>query len=343
MRYFILISLILLAGCAPVKKDTVAKVFNSGIKGNYPEGSVVAKYGKLCVIGTKLCDNKGNPVQLMGMSTHDITTSYAYITPQTVSYLAKSWKIDVLRIAMYYDNEKYANNPEEVKSRVKSIVDICESNGIYVIIDWHTLSDKNPLKHKEKAKAFFDEMSYLYGEKDHVIYEICNEPNGEDVHWNNAIKPYAMEVIPVIRKHDGDAIILVGTGTWSQDIDEPALDPLPYSNVMYVFHFYANSHKQELRERVISVADKIPLFCSEWGTTGNTGLSGFNPEESRIWLELLAKYKISWCNWAFWAAADDCAAIKIFKLKAGSLESGDITDDMLSKSGRFVRDWLTNR
>ncbi|MGC8770806.1 MAG: glycoside hydrolase family 5 protein [Brevinematia bacterium] len=342
----IFLSIFLIFSCSgkEVKSTTTKKkVNNSGIKGSYPENSVVAKYGKLKVIGTKLCDSKGNPVQLMGMSTHDITTSYAYITPETIKYLTTKWKIDILRIAMYYDNESYANRPEEVKSTVKNIVDLCETNGIYVIIDWHTLSDKNPLKHKEKAKAFFKEMSYLYGEKDHVIYEICNEPNGEEVKWKNAIKPYAMEVIPIIREHDDDAIILVGTATWSQDIEEPVLDPLPFDNVMYVFHFYANTHKQELRDRVLSVVDKIPLFCSEWGTTGSTGLSGFNPEESTKWLKLLAEYKISWCNWAFWAAVDDCAAINISKIKAGSLESGEIDDKMLSKSGRFVRDWLTNR
>ena len=200
-------------------------------------------------------------------------------------------------------------------------------------------------------------MSSLYGAKKHIFYEICNEPNGEDVHWDNAIRPYAMEVIPVIRSHDDHSVILVGTGTWSQDIHElvreplPAWSPddpkavpspLPYINTMYVFHFYANSHKQELRDRVEAVATKIPLFCTEWGTTGNTGLSGFNPEESTKWMQLLNKYGISWCNWAFWAAQDDCAALNIWKLKAGTLQSGEIPDKMLTPSGKFVKSWVTN-
>ena len=80
---------------------------------------------------------------------------------------------------------------------------------MYVIIDWHILSDSNPLQNKEEAKKFFGEMAERYQGYDNVIYEICNEPNS-GASWND-IKNYANEVIPVIREKDQDAIILVGT------------------------------------------------------------------------------------------------------------------------------------
>ena len=87
---------------------------------------------------------------------------------------------------------------------------------MYVIIDWHILHDLDPNVYKEDAKDFFNEMSAKYADYDNVIYEICNEPNG-GTNWNS-VKNYANEIIPVIRANDSDAIIIVGTPNWSQDV-----------------------------------------------------------------------------------------------------------------------------
>lgn len=77
---------------------------------------------------------------------------------------------------------------------------------MYVIIDWHILSDGNPKKNQSKAKAFFKKMSNKYRKEKHVFYEICNEPNG-GVQWKT-IKSYAKSVIKVIRKADKNAVVL---------------------------------------------------------------------------------------------------------------------------------------
>ncbi len=91
---------------------------------------------------------------------------------------------------------------------------------MYVIIDWHILSDGNPMQHIDDAVDFFGEMSERYKDSNAVLYEICNEPNG-NVTWNDNVKPYAETVIPVIRANT-NAIILVGSPTWSQDLHEAA-------------------------------------------------------------------------------------------------------------------------
>ena len=92
-------------------------------------------------------------------------------------------------------------------------------------------------------------MAGRYKDYNNVIYEICNEPN--NCSWQD-IKNYAMEVIPAIRAKDRDAIIIVGTPTWSQlgsagHLYEPVDDPITgYGNLMYAFHFYASdpAHNQ---------------------------------------------------------------------------------------------------
>lgn len=69
---------------------------------------------------------------------------------------------------------------------------------MYVIVDWHILSDGNPNSHKKEAKAFFREMSREFKGYNNVIYEICNEPNN-GTSWKE-IKSYARSVISTIRK-----------------------------------------------------------------------------------------------------------------------------------------------
>lgn len=79
-------------------------------------------------------------------------------------------------------------------------------------------------------------MAGLYGSSPNVIYEIANEPNG-GVTWNGQIRPYALEVTDTIRSKDPDNLIIVGTGTWSQDIHDAADNQLPDPNTLYALHF----------------------------------------------------------------------------------------------------------
>ena len=53
---------------------------------------------------------------------------------------------------------------------------------LYVIIDWHILSDNNPNIHKEEAKAFFTEMA--------IEYKNVNEELIVENVYNNALKFY---------------------------------------------------------------------------------------------------------------------------------------------------------
>ena len=139
--------------------------------------------------------------------------------------------------------------------------------GVYVLVHWHILSDGNPLKYKELSKDFFSQVATKFGKYPNIIYEICNEPNGNGVTWADSIKPYAMELIPVIRAIDPDGVVLVGTANWSQQPHLAALDALLFDNIMYVLHYYAGTHDQA---QVLANIDQVRatgagVFVSEWG------------------------------------------------------------------------------
>lgn len=198
----------------------------------------VSENGALHVDGTQLMNENNEPVVLHGMSSHGLQWFGNFATENAVKATA-DYGANLFRCAMYTDEGGYISNPS-VKDTLINAVDSAIRQDMYVIIDWHILSDGNPMQHIDDAVDFFGEMSERYKDSNAVLYEICNEPNG-NVTWNDNVKPYAETVIPVIRTNT-NAIILVGSPTWSQDLHEAAKNPINAENIMYTCHFYAGTH-----------------------------------------------------------------------------------------------------
>ena len=221
----------------------------------------VAEHGQLSVKDGRLYNSKGQTIQLRGISSHGLHWYGHLANYDSMKWLVDNWKINVFRAAMYTDEGGYLSN-RSVKNKVKEIVDAAKELGIYVIIDWHILRDRDPNWNKGEAIAFFKEMAALYKDIPNVIYEIANEPNN-GVNWLGSIRPYAQEVIREIRAIDPYNLVIVGTGTWSQDIHEVIGNTINERNVMYVVHFYAGSHGRSLRDRIsAALANNVGVFIN---------------------------------------------------------------------------------
>ena len=295
------------------------------------------QHGALHVENGKLTDENGNTVQLYGMSTHGIAWFPQYINYDSFRTLRDDWNTNCIRLAMYtaeYGGYCAGGDKEQLKQLVKDGVSYATELGMYVIVDWHILSDCDPNQNKDEAIAFFREMAEVFADNDNVLYEICNEPNG-GTSWDS-IKSYAEEVIPVIRAQKPDAVILVGTPTWSQEIDKAAASPLDDSNVMYTLHFYAGTHKDDLRNRLETcVQNGLPVFVSEFGMCDASGNGANDFDSTTKWLDLLNKYQISFCCWNL-ANKDESSSV----FKASSTALSDWTDDDFNESGRWIRDYF---
>lgn len=250
----------------------------------------------------ELVDCDGVQVQLRGFSTHGLSWYPQYVNREFFEFMRDKWHVDIVRLAMYTAEEDgYCVGDDANREKLKEVIDrgvrFATELGLYVIIDWHILSDSNPLMHMDQAKAFFAEVAEKYKSYGNVIYEICNEPN-VNCTWAD-IKEYANTIIPIIREKDPYGVILVGTPTWSQDVDEPEKDPLTgYSNIAYTLHFYADSHRDELRAKFEHAAKSgLPLFVSEFGICDACGDGEGNEEQGQIWIDLMDEYKISYCMW----------------------------------------------
>lgn len=299
-----------------------------------PSGSPVAKHGALKVKGANLVDKNGKKFQLYGMSTHGVAWFPQYINDKAFKTLRDDWNTNCIRLAMYtseYNGYCTGGNQKELKKRIQNGVDYATRLGMYVIIDWHVLNDQDPGVYEAQAIAFFKEMSRKYKNYDNVIYEICNEPNSWAT-WDS-IKRYADQVIPVIRANDKDAVIIVGTPTWSQDIDQALASPLKYKNVMYALHFYAATHTEWLRNRVETcVKQGLPVFISEFGMCDASGSGSNNFTQASAWMKLIKKYNLSYCCWNLSNKAETSSVISGGCQKTYGWKTKD-----LSEAGKWIR------
>ncbi len=314
---------------------------NSGVPGVYPEGSPVARYGKLKVAGTQLCDERGNPVQLRGLFLRGLNYEAKFINYEAISYLSKKWKMDVFEIPLWTVGAKWGTISEpgyldhpELENYIKDAVKITEECGIYCIIDWHTDLDRDPNVYKDKAHEFFKRMAFLYGAKKHVIYNICYEPN--HVKWGSGIKPYAEYIIPAIRAGDSNALIIVGTEFWSIDQHHAAADPLKYENIMYAAHYFTD-FPLSMTNRISSALTNIVIFCVAWAAAYSSE-SSLNLNNARLWADFMNSKNISWCNYNLSGIDIPASFLRNRDKTNGGWEESDLTE-----SGKFVRDLMTNR
>lgn len=304
-----------------------------------PKGTTpVSQHGQLSVKNGQLVDKSGKGYQLRGMSTHGLTWFPEFVNESAFKTLRDDWNTNVVRLAMYVDEwgngQCYMGNKSGSLELLEKGVDICIKLDMYVIIDWHVLNPGDPSKYTNEAKSFFETVSKRYAKYPNVIYEICNEPNG-GASWSGNIKPYAEKIIPVIRKNAPNSVIIVGTPTWSQEIDKPLSDPLSYKNVMYAFHFYAATHAG-LRSNVENcVAQGLPVFVSEFGTCDASGGGANDFNETQKWLSYFDKQGISYCNWSICNKDETCSV-----LRPGTSANGNWSESDLTENGKWIHDWL---
>lgn len=298
----------------------------------------VAINGQLRVCGANLCNQYGRPIQLRGMSSHGIQWFPHCYNDASLDALARDWQADLFRIAMYVQEDGYETDPAGFTNRVNNLVEEATERGMYALIDFHTLTPGDPMFNLERAKTFFAAVSARHASKNNVIYELTNEPNG--VSWST-IKNYAEQVIPVIRANDPDAVVIVGTRAWSSlgvseggNATEVIDNPVNATNVMYAFHFYAASHRDNYRAELERAAARLPMFVTEFGTVDYTGDGGVDLASSATWLDLLDRLKISYANWTYSDKAEGSAAFRPGTCNGNTYAGTSV----LTESGKFMRD-----
>lgn len=285
------------------------------------ESNGVSEHGQLLVEEGKLKDKNGDIFQLRGLSTHGISWFPQYINAGAFASV-KERGGNVVRIAMYTDTKDgYLAKPEENMTLMLQAIENARSQDLYVIVDWHILSDGDPNTNLDRAITFFDAIASKYANDPAVIYEICNEPN--DVTWD-AIQQYGYAIFPVIRQYSPDAVIILGTPMYSGDLNEPLLRPFPEENFLYAFHYYAGQHENYDVLRY-AVEHDFPVMVSEWGINyDKSQLPAL--EDGELFVSYLNENEISWCAWSLCNKDEVFSVLKTDCEVLSNWEETDLTD-----------------
>ena len=310
----------------------------------------VAIHGPLHVSGTRLVDACERPVKLSGVSHFWHTwEGKEQWNGEAVAWLRDDWRVSLVRAPLAAHpgvDGDYLTDPEGSMRQLRDLVEGAIREGVYVIVDFHAHH-----RYPQEAREVLGAIAEDYGDTPNVIYAIWNEPVGTqanpDSMWRD-IKAYAAEVIPAIRAHDPDNVIVVPTPFYDQFPDVAALDPiteadlgLPATNLMYDIHAYAGQHKKPIRDRADSaLARGLPLIMTEIGRVGVDWGPGNRVDSASFdeWVEWVDRNGISFTKWSL-SYRDERSS----SLRPGASGTGGWTDDDLTDEGKFNRAFFRER
>ena len=298
-----------LSACAPATEKT---------------GNGVSQWGALHVESGRLLNSSGEPAALRGMSSHGAVWYPRYLNGGAMATL-REYGANLFRIAVYTEPDNaYIEDSERSLDYLYMGIESALAADMYVIVDWHILRDNNPRLYQREAEAFFEEISAHYGDEPGILYEICNEPNGE-TSWED-IRLYAEAVIPVIRRNAPGAVVLVGTPRYCTDFSGPLREPLAFDNIMYTMHRYIDISSPEdagpgQLPKLIEAG--LPVFVSEWGVAAGEqayfagsdmqdwdGQISLYPEAAQSFVDYMEEQHISWAGWSLSNKAEWHSALR---------------------------------
>ena len=281
----------------------------------------VARHGQLKVVGNRIVNQCGRPVQLAGMSMYDWSQQgRQFYNADAVKNLAGTGtgqkKCAILRVPLLP-----TNYPSQM-ARVKTVMDACIANGIYCMPNWHVVGAN---ANATNASAFYVELANAYGNTPNIIYEPWNEPTTT---WPT-IKTYHEAVIAAVRPIDPDNIFMLGNPQWDQRPDQACASPITdTTNLVYVFHFYANTHKlagfQPNIDKCLNAG--FAVYASEYGGVSSNGNGTFNVTEMNNWWDYLDKNLIGSTNWAVETNGETSSVFVKTASATGPWPDSDITD-----------------
>lgn len=285
-----------------------------------------------------ILDKNGNPFQLRGASTHGVQWFPEYINEDAFRTLRDDWGINTVRLALYPREGGYLQGSKDrMDQKIAEGVSAAEKLGMYIILDWHVLN-YNPNDDLEAARSFFRTYASKYASCGNMLFEICNEPVSTPWYDGSSrdIYTYCRDIAGVIRGCGSNAVILCGTNTWSQDVDQVAQKPLSgdgFSNVMYTLHFYSATHYDNIKNKLkTALAAGTPVFVSEFGVCDASGNGNYDTANADSWMKLLCDNGISFCCWSLCNKNEAASYIQ-----SSCAKTSGWTEDDLTTTGRWYR------
>ena len=236
-----------------------------------------------------------------------------FITQGDVDSLA-SHGYNSIRLPMHYNLFTLPIQDEPVSgentwldlgfSMVDNLLDWCESNNMYLILDLHAapggqgfgsdINDYNPNlpslweseENKNKTIALWGKLAERYSDEPWIGgYDLLNE-----THWDlaeNELRNFYIDVTNEIRLHDQNHVIFIEGNGYANDFS--GLTPPWDDNMVYSFHKYWSFNDSLDWVTWIRNEYSVPLWMGEGG------------ENSNQWFtEAIKVFEENYIGWAFW-------------------------------------------
>ena len=124
----------------------------------------------------------------------------------------------------------------------------------------------------------------------------------------------------------------------SQDVDQAAADPITgEENIAYTTHFYAATHKDNIRSKVKTAHDKgLCVFISEFSICDASGNGGIDYDSADDWFEMINDYNLSYAGWNL-SNKDETSSL----ISSSCDKKSGWTDDELSETGKWLKSQIS--
>lgn len=301
-----------------------------------PAPTLTSTLSKLIVSGNRIVTEDGQEIRLRGVNFQDPfvlekddlngdgvpDNHFAEIAMDFAA--VKTLGANVVRVTLYPGYYWLVGDERYLTTYVDRMIDLSEKNGLYIIISYHAIgrpggyydseSDKMlwnyPVKlyytDSDMAVAFWNKVTTRYGKRNHVLFEIYNEPVDQTASftWDDW-RPTGQLLIHTVRKHS-DNVILGSGPEYSSNLSDVPKNPYSDSNLVYVVHVYPNTYTDIVNKEVDQVSEwekrfgflakTYPVIVSEWGfhNGGDETTNGTLESYGKPLLDYLDKKKIHW-------------------------------------------------
>jgi hypothetical protein len=256
----------------------------------------------LDVVGTKIVNARGYVVQLKGFSTMDPTL----VTRSQIIRFRSDWKITILRVPLLVGSGRCwvvgnINVNASYLAAADSVLKWCRDNKIYVLFDgWHEGGTGNTLGEWSSTVAAWRILADRYKNQDHILWEIFNEPHGNNVPWTTWV-PMAEQLIDTIRSRNPVVkAIVAGTANWCQ-IADVKTRKFNREKVIYSWHPYSGVYGSigasvwEQRFGYIMTSGVAPVMNTEWGFTSASDSANYGTQL----IQYMKGKGMSWTGWCY--------------------------------------------
>jgi len=299
--------------------------WTNGIPPLHTEGRYIEDpWGNVVVLrGVALADLQDVDTERQGMSVQSLL---GLLTDAEAGFYTR-----VVRFTVF--PERWVADPETYLAKfLLPAVDAAASLGLYAIVDWHEISDVEPVE--SRTWAFWRMVAPVFANYSNVLYELFNEPvNMDDPSWQRW-KEQAQPWVDLIRSEAPDNIILIGGPFWSQQIGGAATDPFDGENLAYVGHIYPIIDRYVWSDTGVmaQVAAVQPLMITEWGFREEEGEDIWNATRTSFGEPLKAFIETHGLSWTAWCA-DNLWGPVMFA-ENWELLTGE------GEMGGFAKEWL---